>query len=47
MDEAPGFRRIPIELLHPNPHNPRRRFEAADLDELVQSITGRKACCSP
>jgi ParB family transcriptional regulator, chromosome partitioning protein len=38
MDDAPGFRRIPIELLHPNPHNPRRRFEAADLDELVQSI---------
>jgi hypothetical protein len=28
MDEAPGFRRIPIELLHANPHNPRRRFEA-------------------
>jgi ParB family transcriptional regulator, chromosome partitioning protein len=38
MDEARGFRRIPIELLHPNPRNPRRRFEAADLDELVQSI---------
>jgi ParB family chromosome partitioning protein len=38
MDEARGFRRLPIELLHPNPHNPRRRFEAGDLDELVQSI---------
>jgi len=38
MDEARGFRRIPIDLLHPNPHNPRRRFEAGDLDELVQSI---------
>jgi ParB family transcriptional regulator, chromosome partitioning protein len=38
MDEARGFRRIPIELLHPNPHNPRRRFETGDLDELVQSI---------
>ena len=38
MDEARGFRRIPIELLHPNPHNPRRRFEAGELDELVQSI---------
>jgi ParB family chromosome partitioning protein len=38
MDEARGFRRIPIELLHPNPHNPRRRFEADNLDELVQSI---------
>jgi ParB family transcriptional regulator, chromosome partitioning protein len=38
MDDAPGFRRIPIELLHPNPNNPRRRFEAGELDELVQSI---------
>jgi ParB family transcriptional regulator, chromosome partitioning protein len=38
MDDAPGFRRIPIELLHANPHNPRRRFEAGELDELVQSI---------
>ncbi|MFW6077088.1 MAG: ParB/RepB/Spo0J family partition protein [Hyphomicrobiales bacterium] len=38
MDEARGFRRVPIELLHPNPHNPRRSFEAGDLDELVQSI---------
>ncbi|HUG15907.1 MAG TPA: ParB/RepB/Spo0J family partition protein [Thermomicrobiales bacterium] len=38
MDEARGFRRIPIELLHPNPHNPRRRFDSGDLDELVQSI---------
>lgn len=38
MDDAPGFRRIPIELLHPNPHNPRRRFEAGDLEELAQSI---------
>ena len=38
MEDAPGFRRIPIELLHPNPHNPRRRFEAGELEELVQSI---------
>ena len=38
MEEARGYRRIPIELLHPNPHNPRRRFEVDNLDELVQSI---------
>jgi len=41
IDEARGFRRIAIELLHPNPHNPRRRFEPGDLDELVQSIRAR------
>ena len=38
LDDSRGFRRLPIELLHPNPKNPRRRFEAAELDELVQSI---------
>ena len=38
MEGAAGFRRIPVELLHPNPRNPRRRFEAGVLDELVQSI---------
>lgn len=38
VDEARGYRRIPIELLHPNPHNPRRHFESGELDELVQSI---------
>jgi ParB family transcriptional regulator, chromosome partitioning protein len=40
-DEARGFRRLPIELLQPNPHNPRRRFESGDLDELVESIRAR------
>ena len=38
LDDSRGLRRLPIELLQPNPYNPRRRFEAADLDELVQSI---------
>ena len=28
VEEARGYRRIPIELLHANPNNPRRRFEA-------------------
>ena len=32
LDEARGFRRLPIELLHPNPQNPRRRFEPVSLD---------------
>jgi len=38
LEEGRGYRRLPIELLHPNPKNPRRRFEDAELDELVQSI---------
>lgn len=31
-------RTLPIEALQPNPHQPRRTFEAADLDELAASI---------
>lgn len=29
---------LPIELLHPNPHQPRRRFRKAGLVELAQSM---------
>ena len=31
-------RRVPIELLRPNPNNPRRTFVEADLEELTASI---------
>jgi ParB family transcriptional regulator, chromosome partitioning protein len=41
MEEAQGFRRLPIELLHANPLNPRRRFDPGDLAELVQSLRVR------
>ncbi len=34
-------RRVPIEHLKPNPHNPRRRFSDPDLEELAQSIKQR------
>lgn len=30
--------RVPIEHVAPNPHNPRRRFNEADLADLAQSI---------
>ena len=30
--------RVPIELVSPNPRNPRRLFAEAELDELAQSI---------
>jgi len=36
-----GQRRVPIELLRPNPRNPRREFPLAQLDELAGSIKAR------
>ncbi len=36
-----GQRRVPIELIKPNPHNPRRLFPQAELDELANSIRDR------
>jgi ParB family chromosome partitioning protein len=40
-DKARGQRRVPIEFLRPNPRNPRKAFEEADLRELAQSIQDR------
>jgi ParB family chromosome partitioning protein len=34
-----GQKKIPIEFLRPNPHNPRKNFEDAGLDDLAASIT--------
>ena len=34
-------RRAPIELLRPNPRNPRRDFSEAELEELTQSLRER------
>jgi ParB family chromosome partitioning protein len=36
-----GARRAPIEFLRPNPRNPRKRFDEAELDELAASIRER------
>jgi ParB family chromosome partitioning protein len=33
-----GQRKLPIELIRPNPRNPRRAFHADDLEELAKSI---------
>lgn len=35
---APGLRELPVEALVPNPHQPRRAFDTAALDELATSI---------
>src|SRR6516164_7952554 len=40
-DRGRGQRRVPIELINPNPHNPRRAFPDAELDELASSIRDR------
>jgi ParB family transcriptional regulator, chromosome partitioning protein len=34
-------RRVPIELIRPNPRNPRRKFAESELDELTASIRER------
>lgn len=36
-----GARKTPIEFLRPNPKNPRKRFDDAELDELASSIKER------
>lgn len=33
-----GLRHLPIELLHPNPNNPRKSFKEEDLADLATSI---------
>ncbi|MEZ0168876.1 ParB/RepB/Spo0J family partition protein [Microvirga sp. TS319] len=36
-----GARKVPVEFLRPNPRNPRKVFEDAELQELTQSIKDR------
>jgi len=38
---AAGVSDIPIEAIKPNPHQPRRRFDEAELEELAHSIRDR------
>ncbi len=33
-----GLRHLPIELLHPNPNNPRKIFREEELEDLARSI---------
>jgi len=37
----PADRKVPIERLHPNPDQPRRRFDGPALAELAESIAAR------
>ena len=36
--ESGGPRRVPLALIHPNPRNPRREFNADELDNLAASL---------
>jgi ParB family chromosome partitioning protein len=38
IDDIRNLRHLPIELLRPNPNNPRKHFKDEDLDELAGSI---------
>jgi len=40
-EEGGGLRELPVELVKPNPRQPRRRFEEGALAELAQSIRSR------
>jgi ParB family chromosome partitioning protein len=41
LSQSRGVRMTPIEFLRPNPRNPRKRFDEAELDELAASIKER------
>jgi ParB family chromosome partitioning protein len=41
-DRTRAPRRLLIASLRPNPRNPRKSYEAADLDELVQSVREKR-----
>jgi ParB family chromosome partitioning protein len=41
VERGRSQRRVPIELLRPNPRNPRRNYSDAELDELAASIRER------
>jgi ParB family chromosome partitioning protein len=40
-EAARGARQTPVEFLRPNPHNPRKLFDEAELEELAASIKER------
>lgn len=41
LARARGQRRVPVAFLRPNPHNPRQRFDATDLEDLAASVRER------
>jgi ParB family chromosome partitioning protein len=41
LERARAQRRVPIEFLRPNPRNPRKRYDEAELEELAASIRAK------
>ena len=41
VEDIKSMRHLPIELLRRNPHNPRKTFGEAELEELARSIKVR------
>ncbi len=41
QDRASKQRRVPIEFVHANPHNPRKTFSEAELEDLSTSVRER------
>ena len=41
VQDVRTLRHVPIELLRPNPHNPRKHFAEEDLNALAQSLKER------
>ena len=40
-DDAPELRELAVELIHPNPAQPRKRFDEAGLTALAESLAAR------
>lgn len=38
VDHTRGSRKVPVEHISPNPRNPRKAFDAAELDQLAASV---------
>jgi ParB family transcriptional regulator, chromosome partitioning protein len=38
VQDIRSLRHVPVELLHPNPHNPRKHFAEEDLESLAKSL---------
>ena len=38
LDQVRASKMVAIEQLHPNPHQPRRRFDEVELEPLVESV---------
>ena len=38
VQDIRSLRHVPVELLHPNPHNPRKTFNEEELESLAKSL---------